>query len=552
MRKKMKRIISAALTCLVCTAALTACQESGIFINEDEVNGSYTLSDEVTISSTVVRNINPVTSPDDSVYQISSLVYESLISLDDTLAAQGELAESWVIQDGERAIFTLKNNIKFSDGSSVTAQDVVFSFNACRSADYSPYKSKFDNIASAESDGSSKVVFRLKNGNDISLADFIFPVVSESQFESTSAFLKNTDIPVIGCGRYKIVSADLKKNIILEANEYYSGNKAENRITVKISAIETPYYGLVKSGELSMIVEKSVDREELSGDEKLTVIDFTSNEFETLGFNCGNGPFMNPDLRRAAAYIIDRDEVKRAAYYNSGIKSDDLYYPGYYGTEITNDFQPDSSKANEYLEAAGYHDTDGDGMLEDAEGNELNLRLVINEGNYSRKTAAECVVHDFLKAGITVTVAVLPSESFSGTLSSGSYDMFIGGWKITEDSDLRSFYHSEYSNPAHYGNRELDSQLNLMHSGISGDEMRSAVEKAKTIISEDVPYLCFMYKTYAAVASASLDGLIAPRFNNYYYACEDWKIRIYENEDDSEEYDENTAQDSEDHETEEQ
>jgi hypothetical protein len=44
--------------------------------------------------------------------------------------------------------------------------------------------------------------------------------------------------------------------------------------------------------------------------------------------------------------------------------------------------------------------------------------------------------------------------------------------------------------------------------------------------------MCLLYKTYAAVSSTNLEGLVVPRFNNFYYACDDWRFRVYASDDD--------------------
>ena len=113
--------------------------------------------------------------------------------------------------------------------------------------------------------------------------------------------------------------------------------------------------------------------------------------------------------------------------------------------------------------------------------------------------------------------------------------MFIGGWKVTEDYDMRRFYHSSYGNPAQYSNSTLDGYLDSMQSGLSNDDMTDTLEKVKKILEDEMPYLCLMYKTYSVVYTSDLDGIAAPRFNNYYYACDDWKIRIYEEDDTNDE-----------------
>lgn len=277
-----------------------------------------------------------------------------------------------------------------------------------------------------------------------------------------------------------------------------------------------------------------MDRDEVAGNNGLTVTEFTSNEFEALGFNCTSGPCADASLRRAISYIVDRDEIKRAAYYNNGTKSDDLYYPGYYGTEIKNTYSPDDEKAKENLERAGYGDTDGDGILEDADGAELKLRLAVSSGNTSRAAAAQMIVTQLLNSGISVSVTEISPESFVSSVSLGNYDMFIGGWKVSENYDLRSFYHSGWSNPARYVNLTVNGYLDSLRSGLDNDKTTETLEKLKDILEEDVPYLCLMYKTYAVVSSADLEGLIAPRFNNYYYACDDWKMRVYQEDDEDE------------------
>lgn len=84
---------------------------------------------------------------------------------------------------------------------------------------------------------------------------------------------------------------------------------------------------------------------------------------------------------------VDRDEVISSCYYSSGIKSDDLYFPGYLGTETTNDFTSDRETALELLKEAGYSDSDEDGVMEDSEGGELEMKLVTSSENESRRMA---------------------------------------------------------------------------------------------------------------------------------------------------------------------
>ena len=136
--------------------------------------------------------------------------------------------------------------------------------------------------------------------------------------------------------------------------------------------------------------------------------------------------------------------------------------------------------------------------------------------------------------GISVSVTEVSSDSLVSAASSGSYDLFIAGWKVDERFDLRPFYHSGYDNPAGYSNREVDNLLDHMFSGISTDEMKQDLKDAKEILADEVPYLCLCYKTYAAVTSSDFQGLIVSQFNDYYASCQEWSVRFLQPEEEEE------------------
>lgn len=74
---------------LVLTAALTACQQSGLFTDSEGQEGTYVTSHEISIPVMKIRNLNPATSSDEDIYQMTKLVYNSLIGLGDTMGTDG-------------------------------------------------------------------------------------------------------------------------------------------------------------------------------------------------------------------------------------------------------------------------------------------------------------------------------------------------------------------------------------------------------------------------------------------------------------------------------
>ena len=73
-------------------AALTACQQSGLFTDNGGEEGTYVTSTEISIPVMKIRNLNPAVSPDEDIYQMAKLVYNSLIGLSDTMEPEAELA----------------------------------------------------------------------------------------------------------------------------------------------------------------------------------------------------------------------------------------------------------------------------------------------------------------------------------------------------------------------------------------------------------------------------------------------------------------------------
>ena len=517
-------------------AALTACQQSGLFTDNGGEEGTYVISTEISIPVMKIRNLNPAVSPDEDIYQMTKLVYNSLIGLSDTMEPEAELAESWNYEDSGKIVFQLKKGVRFSDGSDLTADDVDFSIRVLQSAgETSAYASKVANISDVYVNGDYELTVKLRDASDTSLADFDFPIFSSSQFSGVKEFLSVEDEPVIGSGAYKIDSAT-GQEICLSANEYTFETKPSNTIKMKVMPAEDLYPGLVSAGELSIMIMDEANRENISGNNRLKETPFTSNEFETLGFNTREGsPCAGKYVRQAIAMAVDRDEIISSSYYGNGMKSDDLYFPGYLGTETTNEFSGDTEAALEILKKAGYSDSDADGILEDSEGNPLELRLVTSSENESRKLAAQMIVQQLSEIGIAVSVNEVASDSLTAAAASGSYDMFIAGWKVDERFDLRPFYHSGYSNPAGYSNTELDSILDDMFSGVSVDRLKQDLKDAKAVLADEVPYLCLCYKTYAAVTSSDFQGLIVSQFNDYYASCQEWSVRFLQPEEEEEE-----------------
>lgn len=529
----MKKKVSFFLSMLLLMAALLCGCENGVdfLINGPEESEMVMTSSDIYIPIERIRTLNPIISKDEDTYYIDKLVYEGLFALDDNLQAEPMLAQSYQYDDdGYSIIVNLKSGIKWHDGAAFTAKDVKFSIDCYLNVYYSGlsiYNGYVDNIKSARVRDDTTIQIYFKNNTDVAVEKLTFPIVPKHKFKSASDIRKSTErfIPV-GTGPYKVDSVDVNKEIVLSANGGYHGEaKAQNRVCFRVLPDRLDAVNLFGINDLTTTFSKDIDRDTLLNNKDVQVASFPSNEVELIGFNCQEGPFSNLLVRKALAYTFDVKEILETGYYNSGIRSDNLYYPGYMGVDSgINLISPDIKKAKKLLAEAGYSDRSGNGFVENGAGSEITVKILVNEEDRSRVVAARIIREGLSKLPIHVTVDQVNWDTYVSRLKKKEYDIYIGGYRIQDNFDLRFLLHSGVGNPVGYANQELDALLEKMETGITAEEKRTAFGKVRAVLLNEMPYYCMFYKTYGLISSNGLTGDIKPSFFNPYRGCENWSV----------------------------
>ena len=148
--------------------------------------------------------------------------------------------------------------------------------------------------------------------------------------------------------------------------------------------------------------------------------------------------------------------------------------------------------------------------------------VLVNSEDQQRTAAAQIIKNGLDKLPIQSYIINKDWSAYNTDLSKGNFDIFIGGYQLKDNYDMRSMLHTNYLNVIGYSNPTLDVLLDKMESGISKNEKKSTFTKIKAILNEDLPYFCLLYKTYGAIASPALKGEIKPYFYNLYNGCENW------------------------------
>lgn len=539
----MKKIMTIVALFVTMTLVLSACSSTDGFLSGRDKKKETVTSTDVYIPIEKVRTLNPIIAKDEDSYYIDKLIYDGLFRLNDKLEPEPVLVSSYEFSDeGYTLTLDLKSGVKWHDGSDFTAADVKFSIEAYLSSADSPYYSYVNNIRSVTVKGNNTVVVHFRTNTNSSLENFVFPIIPKHQFKSLAAArVEDEDFTPIGTGAYQVESYDNYFELVLQANpNWHMGYIAQNRLLFEVVPNRTDIVNMMGMSKVSLTFSKSMERDAEYANKKVTMTSFPSNEVEFVGFNFGKKTFQNKMVRQAIAYATDTKKIIEKCYYKNGILNDNIYYPNYYGVKSKKDeYKYNIDKALELLTNAGYIDRDGDGLVEDAEGNKITINILVNLEDPARISAAQIIKEGLDRLPIETIITTVEWNEYNSALNRGDYDIFIGGFKIRENYDLRFLLHSAQANIIGYGNPELDELLDKMESGLTTEEKRSTFKQVKELLNEEIPYYCLLYKTYAAVTPETFDGKPDPLFNDFYRNCQEWKC-IYEVNDISD----NTANDS--------
>ena len=214
--------------------------------------------------------------------------------------------------------------------------------------------------------------------------------------------------------------------------------------------------------------------------------DFTVDLQQDLGlistyvYNYKQGAMTDINLRKAVTYAIDRETIASKIICNVGKASGDFmtrsvnYSPA---KETEYVYNPNEAKAA--LQAGGYTDSDGDGIIE-KDGQPVKLKLVVQSGETSRSVAV--FVQDCLrKAGIDTELVVLDSSAFSERVAKGDFDIsYTHPWLTTPQTYMS--WRGATCDYDDFGicfgvSDNFSGYLNSMLTATSKDELQSTFDK---------------------------------------------------------------------------
>ena len=558
---------------LILTLLITACGQENVseVIYEDANEGNHLDLEpqeggQVIVPLTNFNTLNPLLTSNSSYYHFSKLIFEGLFDFDSDLNVVPKLAEKYFFFNDDKTISVeLKGGVKWHDGTPFTTEDVAFTIDAIK---YANREGTYGNILESNlginpinfnsiintkiiDERIIEIIFDRAYLNNLEV--LTFPIIPKHIFEDNSTrnslinALNTEEYTPVGTGPYKFENYEKHKYVTLtKYDEYWDGSPNINEIIGKVLDDEELILTSFETGQIDFATTIGVDWDKYRQYDNIEVLEYVSNNYEFLGFNFNN-ELMSGErgqaIRKAIYYGINRQDIIHKVYLGHGTQIDVPLHPDFYLlSSHAHSYGYNSDMALKILNSAGFMDHDGDGILEDEEGNRLSLRLATNANNNFRRLVGD-LIKDYLQdIGIEIildydtqyvreydeTEDNIIWEQFNNKINNGNYDIVLLGWQSSVIPNLYPIFHSSMislrSNFINYNNEEMDQILMDTLIDKSREEKLDSYEKLQKYIVEDVPYISLYFENIGLLVDSKIHGDLNPTFYNIYNGIENCYI----------------------------
>jgi peptide/nickel transport system substrate-binding protein len=335
---------------------------SGDFIFLSKVTTEKTGEPFVVTLESPAETLDGLRGTDASSERLRQLMHGSLVRKNENFDYVGELADFQRAEDGLSYTFTLREGIKFHNGSPVTAKDVKYTLDTLLASDSRKatpfFEGAGDNrqpyVAGVDAPNPRTVIVRLKKPW-LQLLPNLQPVPIIP--EGSAAAQRETPA---GCGPFKFSSYDKSQQVLeLEANpNYWGGAPQIKKMRVRVIADSNTLQAEFKSGRIdlaSALSNLSPDAfKALGEDPQLKVEQFPGANIVYLGFNVESEPLKDARVRQAIAYGIDRESIVRDLLLGQGHMAHSILPENSWAYSPGQQYTYDPERARKLLDEAGY------------------------------------------------------------------------------------------------------------------------------------------------------------------------------------------------------
>jgi peptide/nickel transport system substrate-binding protein len=458
-------------------------------------------------------NLDPRVGLDAQSERIDELIFDDLLDRDEHLNVKPALAETWEIPDPKNYIFHLHHGVKFHDGRLLTSRDVKWTFDSILQGKIRSTKSAvYRQVEHIDTLDDYTVVFHLKEPFSPllwNLSDGSIGIVPYGSGEEISRH-------PIGSGPFRFVSAEQDKEVVVERNDDYWGEKAKLP-RVRFAVVPDPTTRALEMRKGSAdVLSNALGFDTvvaLQPESSLVTLRGPGTILSYMAFNLRDPILKDARVRQALAYAIDRAPILK--YLGRGFErpADSVLPPeswAYDGNVPHYDFNPD--KARQLLEQAGYPAVNG-----------VRFHLVMKTSTEeSTRILAAVLQQQLHDVGIALDIRTFEFATFFADVTRGAFQMYslrwIGG---NEDPDIFEYvFHTDKfaphgANRGYYSNPKVDALIAQARSQLDQDTRKRLYAQVQEILAQDLPYINLWYYDNVVVHSKRVSGMTLNPSGNY-------------------------------------
>jgi peptide/nickel transport system substrate-binding protein len=476
---------------------------------------------------------NPLFYLDSLSPNIGSLIFNTLVKLDEQLTFAPELAESWQVSaDGRTWDFYLREGVTFHDGEELAAEDVVFTYRTLLDpATESPLIPHYGIVEEVEAVNSQQVRFHLAEPYSPFPYLLLLEIMPSELFAQGSTTFDEFAGNPVGTGPFVFESWDDDRIVLAANTSYFEGRPYLDQVVVKWYPDQSRAWSALMRGEADVVMDLELeDYRVIENDTRFRTYNYLEVFYHTLLFNLTDPLFSDPDMRRALDLAIDRKDLIENTLNGWAVETTGPFRPGTwpYNPEVPA-ARYDPGEVARILTELGWRDTDGDLILE-KDGRELAFTILADEGDLLKEAVARRIKWQLFQAGIRAEVELLPpQELFEERLFPGNFQATLLQFNAGVDPDKFTtyFWHSEnigYSNLAGYSNPEVDRLIAAGRTSLDFEERKSLYRRIHSLIARDRPAIFLYVRKIFFATSARIEGInAAPEL--LYPSIKDWYIK---------------------------
>ena len=491
------------------------------------------------------KTFNPVLSNDSASNYVINRIHEPLLAFDDKGNQTARIATgpAKISSDGLTFTFTLRKDVKFSDGHPLTSDDVRFTYDLSFDPRYKAVKSQNREtyqqyIQELQNPDPSTFIVKLKKvyapfatllgvGGPGILPRHVLGSLTGDQINTADY---NTN-PTVTAGPFKFVEWKKGQQVTMARNDgYYRGPANLDTWVYLIVGSSLDIFNKLTTGEVDVAGIDPSQADQAKTVQHLDLVAFPGFNYEYIAFNLrqdhpANVFFQDKRIRQAMMYALDRASMAKAIYFGYAAIANSAIPPlsWAYNKDATPKYNFDKAKAGSLLDAAGWKM--GASGVREKDGKPFKIQMMTNAGNKVRENLLLALQQAWKDVGIEATPNYVDFNKVlvPALLDNRNFDLAMSGLGFNADPDPDQFHTrnippGNFNSPG-WSNAEADKLMDDAVATYDKAKRRDLYAKLQSIINEEPSQPPLFFATGpTAVNKRVKNYVLSPFVNVSYYA----------------------------------